>query len=451
MHNTRYIAAIYLLICGLFFSLDARSEQDLRAIHSELLESINLLKDKKYAQACVKLKLLPSLDKADTDPIAKQLRLNINYIQGQCFAGLGLYEDAKTYFKILIEEDPDQARPYLDLAIIYQYLGEFELAEDIYQQVLELNSLESGVRKKVEAMRKVNPEKIQYGVELTTGLLVDNNLVNSPSSASVVIYGKEFFFNENLRPTEATGVYVGANASVSKLLDNDKRLSLQMNIASSNYLNKPDGNTLLVDFIGGYHAKWGESEYAIEPRFASVSIGGESLLNITSIGARYTTFLNNNIRLSPMLEYSSYQYTSAFDRSADIIKPQVLVNYSYNQNLMFIGVWALNFASAKESQNSYTGSRYEMGVRYRYNSNLLFGIDYSLNTLDFDKQLEAFDEKRADTRHAFNINSSLNLKGLGFPRLTLDVGVNHFQNDSNIDLYTNNRTQFYSLIKYTAF
>lgn len=451
MHKLKQFASMLTIVLGLLYSFEVRSEQDLRAIHTELLDSINLLKDKKYAEACVKLKLLPTLDKSTNDPIVKQLQLNIYYIQGQCFAGLGLYDDAKNYFQVLIEEDPEQARPYLDLAIIHQYLGEFELAEDIYERVLDLNNLEPDVHKKVLAMRKVNPEKLQYNLELLTGMLVDNNLVNSPSAASVVIYGKEFFFNENLRPTEANGVYLGANASVSKLLDNDKRLSLKMNVASSNYLNKPDGNTLLVDFVGGYHAKLGQSEYGIEPRFASVSIGGETLLNIASLGARFTTFLNNEIRVSPMLEYAQYDYTSSTDRSADVLRPQVLVNYSYNQQLMFIGVWTMNIASAKEKQNSYTGIRYEIGARYRHNSNLMFGVDYSLNGLDFDEQLDAFDVKREDTRHSFNINSSLNLKGLGFPRLTLDVGINHFQNDSNIGLYANQRTQFYSLVRYVAF
>ncbi|MDC2890199.1 tetratricopeptide repeat protein [Psychrosphaera algicola] len=61
---------------------------------------------------------------------------------------MGLYDDAKNYFQVLIEEDPEQARPYLDLAIIHQYLGEFDLAEDIYERVLDLNSLEPDVHKK---------------------------------------------------------------------------------------------------------------------------------------------------------------------------------------------------------------------------------------------------------------------------------------------------------------
>ncbi|MDC2890198.1 hypothetical protein [Psychrosphaera algicola] len=89
MHNLRQFSAIFTLVWGLICSFDVRSEQDLRAIHTELLESINLLKDKKYAEACVKLKLLPTLDESSNDPISKTTSTKYLLYSGTVFCGIG--------------------------------------------------------------------------------------------------------------------------------------------------------------------------------------------------------------------------------------------------------------------------------------------------------------------------------------------------------------------------
>lgn len=427
------------------------AQQDLRAINTELHQAISFLQEKKYAEACVKLKLLPDLENPSSNPVAAQLQRNIFYIQGQCFAGLGLYEDAKPYFLKIIEQDAEQPRPYLDLAIIYQYLGEFDKAEDIYKQVLELDALDNSVRKKIETIRSVNPKKLNYAVELSAGFLTDNNLTNSPSAESIIIYGQEFFLGQNIQPTEAQGAHAGVNASVNKLLSNTQRLSVKANVNSSTYIDKPDGNTLLVDLLAGYHFKYGHSEYAIEPRFSSVSLGGEALLNIASIGIRYSTFINNNLRITPILEYGSFSYTSDSQRDVSAVTPRVILNYSYDDELMIQGGWSTSIATADNDQNSYDSTQFDLGVRYRVNSNIILSADMVYSTSDYGGSIEAFELKRSDTRSFNNLNASFNLKQFDLPRFTLDIGINQFTNDSNITLYENDRQQIYSYLKYTVF
>jgi hypothetical protein len=54
-------------------STSANTSENLRDINEELLTSVNLIKDKRYAEACVKLKLLLTLKNKDTDPVERQL------------------------------------------------------------------------------------------------------------------------------------------------------------------------------------------------------------------------------------------------------------------------------------------------------------------------------------------------------------------------------------------
>jgi hypothetical protein len=432
-------------------STSANTSENLRDINEELLTSVNLIKDKRYAEACVKLKLLPTLKNKDTDPVERQLQLNIFYMQGQCFAGLGLYGEAKKFFLEVTERDPEQARPYLDLAMIYQYLGEFEQAEMTYQRVLLLDTLTDETRTKIINMRNVNPQNLSYGLELIAGGLMDDNLKNSPSSNSVVIYGQDFVLGDNLRPSEAQGLFLGINGAVDKLLSNDNRLSAQINISSSTYAEKSAGNTIVMDLLGGYQMKVGESEYAIEPRFASISLGGEVLLNITSAAFRYTTFVSNQLRISPILEYANYSYTSDTERSATIWRPQLLFTYTYSPDLIIDGMWVSGSAAADNDVNSYTSTTYEIGAKYRFSNNIILSAEVSSVSVTYDAVWEAFEKTREDSRTNFNINASYNLRGFGLERFTLDVGMNSFQNSSNVGLYEYDRSQYYTYFKYVVF
>lgn len=432
-------------------SVCAQTDEQLKDINAQLLESINLLKEKQYARACVKLKLLPALTNTSTNAIEKQLQINIHYLQGQCFSGLGLYDEAKEYFNKVIQEDPEQPRPYLDLAIIYQYLGEFESAERIYERVLNLPTLNDEVRTKINKMRGVNPEKLSYSLELSFGALIDDNVINAPTESSFIIYDNEFMLSDNLRPTQTQGAFVGVKGAVDKLLSNDNRISASLNVETTLYPEESKGDTLLVDLVAGYQKKVGESEYAIEPRYASVSLGGEVLLNVTAISARYTTFVSNNVRLSPILEYSSYSYTSDSERDVTFIKPQLLANYTYSPEIIFNALWYTTTGDANKKVNSYDSTVFEIGGKYKFDTNLILEMDYRVNSMTYAEVLQGFNRTRKDNRTSFNVNASYNFRPIGFERVTLDIGINSYDNSSNIELYDHSRTQYYAIAKYVVF
>ena len=431
---------------------NTENSSELRDINAQLLESINLLKEKQYAQACVKLKLLPELKNVASNDVEKQLQLNIFYLQGQCFSGLGLYDEAKEYFLKVIADDPNQPRPYLDLALIYQYLGEFSAAEGIYKRVLRLPTLNSDIKDKISRMRNVNPEMLSYTLEVAAGGLHDDNLINLPSADTITIYGdKELVLGDNLRPSPTQGLFLGVNASVTKLLSNDNRITAKINVESSTYPQESKGDTVLTDLTAGYHKKIGESEYGIEPRFASISLGGEVLLNVTALTARYTTFFSSNIRISPMLEYLNYSYTGDSARDVSILMPQLMASYTYSPELIFNGLLAIGTATANEDIHSYDNTILELGVKYKFNPNLILSFDYRVDDVEYGAETPAFTTKRADTRSHLNLQASYNFRDIGFDRMTLDVGIKNYDNASNVALYEHTRAQYYAIVKYVVF
>jgi hypothetical protein len=70
-----------------------------------------------------------------------------------------------------------------------------------------------------------------------------------------------------------------------------------------------------------------------------------------------------------------------------------------------------------------------------------------MNSISYDGEIEGFGKVRDDGRTTINVNASYNLGGFSdfMKRATIDIGGSIYQNDSNIKLFENDRTQFYVL------
>ncbi|MFT5003160.1 MAG: tetratricopeptide (TPR) repeat protein [Flavobacteriales bacterium] len=429
----------------------AANTVDLRVINQKVNLAIKRIKKKQYAQACAELVNLPKVSdlSGSTKDQAAQLQLNIYYSMGQCHAGLGLYAQAKDNFEIVVNADRSQPRPFLDLALTHQYLGEFEQANQQYNNLLGMSTLSQTVRNKVEVLLRNSPYAFKYFVDFTTGVLADNNINNAPSVSSITIYDEEFILNKDNQPISATGINAGLKLRFSKLLDRYSSLSGLANFTTTAFTGNEDHNFTVFDLSAAYHHKMWGGEYSIAPRYANVTIGGSNLLNVLGFDVTFAMLAQQNLRILGKVGYQMYSYSDDSTRDLTEIKPQLIVNYQLYDGLLLSSKLGYSIANAENSAQSSTGVTIDLGVNYAVRPELLLSASYELNPSTYDSELVGFDKIRSDTRAHYNLEASYNLKDYSWQRVTIDIGIDVFEAESNIEIFKNSRSQVYLLFRFT--
>jgi len=417
-------------------------------LSGDVVNAVKLIKGKQYAKACSALNSIyddKSLLEQTAD--AQQTQSNIYYLLGQCYAGLGLYEQSKEQLEKVVIASPLEPRPYLDLALINQYLGNFDAANEKFDALLAMNDLSPELREKIESITDKSPDAWNYYVNFFGGGLSDSNINNAPISDSITIYNQEFTFNSESRPIDATGVNLGLTAQVSKLLSKTSYISGQVELSSTTFGDFSKQNHTYVDLNISYNSKFWNGEYFVQPRFATVNIGGENFLNLFGVQGGYVTMLSDSLRMNANLGYHQYTYSDDSDRDISQIKPEVLLNYRLLDDLVLYSSVALSMGTASDDIYSYSDMILKVGTDYSLFDSLMLSLSYKMNSISYDGEIEGFGKVRDDGRTTINVNASYNLGGFSdfMKRATIDIGGSVYQNDSNIALFENDRTQFYVL------
>ena len=183
---------VTVVVCAVLISSYSEANASLsnQKVGQVILDSVKLVKEFQHAAACDLLSTLPE----DLHENSRQLGLNSLFLKGQCYAGLGLNSQAKSYFEQLLELDPKAPRPYLDLALVYQYLGEIDKATSTYEKLLEIEGLSDQVSVNVEKLFSQRPDAIKWKIAGSLGGIIASNINNAPIAESIKIYGIEFIF-----------------------------------------------------------------------------------------------------------------------------------------------------------------------------------------------------------------------------------------------------------------
>jgi hypothetical protein len=432
-------------------SLASSSTVNLIEVNNKINLALKGIKNKQYAQACAQLLNLPVVSdlSAGKKDKARQLQLNIYYSMGQCHAGLGLYTQAKNYFEKVVNADKSQPRPFLDLALTYQYLGEFEQANKQYDDLLAMPTLNQTVRNKVETIVDNSPYALKYFVDFSTGVLVDSNVNNAPTVDSFIIYDEEFILNEDNQPISAMGINAGVKLRFSKLWDRYSSWSGMANVTTTAFMGNEDHSVTVFDLSGSYHRKMWGGEYSISSRYANVSIGGSPLLSLIGFDVTLAMITHKNLRILGKMGYQMYGYSGESTRDLTEIKPELIVNYQIYDGLLLFSKLGYSLASAENSAYSFTGATIDLGVNYAFQPELLLSASYKLNPNTYDSELAGFGKVRTDTRTHYNLEASYNFKNFSWQRVTIDVGIDMFAATSNIEAFSNERSQMYLLFRFT--
>lgn len=454
--NHQLLSAGTGLLCLLAFSgtvaadtssTDADMALSASQINDRLLQATKSINARDYAQACSELRLLPQ-ELYEPQP---QLTYNTWFLLGQCHAGLGLYDEARGYFQKVVEADPDAPRPRLDLALIEQYQGNFGAANEQFDYLLDEAELSEDIEEKVDALYSQRPDRLRYFIEGEFGTVSDSNINYGPDGESMRIYDKEFVFNREARPISSTGVHTGLNLTVEKLLNKKSRIGGRLSIDGTTYSDNEDFNHQILDLHVAYRRKLWEGEYMIQPRYASVTLGEETLFTVMGLEGGYAWLQSSDLRLTGLFSYKNYTYSTDDRRNTGEFKPQLLASYRHSDQVILNGRFAYAIGNASEQSYGYSDLELGAGVSYAFSPALMASLDYEMSSTSYAGELEGFDATRQDDRTKISAEVTYNLQQLGdfFKRFNLDLGVRNYTNSSNIALYQNSRTQSYLTVRCT--
>ncbi len=413
-------------------------------INSQVLAAAKLLKKGDHALACSVLKNLPK----KVSP-RNQLMLNIQFLLGQCSAGLGLYQDAQQYFEKVVELDPNQARPHLDLALVYQYTGDYRAATKQYNTLLDMPNVQPKVKNKIEYLLDNRPDALRYHVEFSAGLIVDSNVNNGPTSETIDIYDKEFTFNIESLPISASGKGFGGALSIEKLLDRSSRLKGRISLTNAAYEQSDQYDSSVLDASILYSKKKGQAEFSIKPSIVSVTLGSEPLLSVLGVDGSMSKVLESGMRMNTLLGYQNFQYSQNSDINVQLLRTQLSFKSHYASSLILNSNVGFGIGSGVNSDNSYNQVSLGMGVDYSPLTSLLFTLSYQLNSTGYNGKISGFDSARNDIRSHILGVMSYNLKAWSMPRVTLETGLNIYDNRSNIEVYDSKRNQVFAIMRVT--
>lgn len=414
-------------------------------INERLIQAAKAIAARDYALACSELTLVSG----DIDSREPQLTYNAWYLLGQCHAGLGMYEEARDDLRKVVEADPAAARPRLDLAMVEQYLGDFAAAGQQFSDLREMDNLDPSVRDKIDDIYGQRPDRLQYGAEGFFGVISDSNINYGPDTDVLHLYNRDLALNRESRPQSSPGRQMGLALTADKLIDRRSRLGGRLSLATTRYSEISDFDSQVLDLQVAWRQKaWG-GEYLLQPRYATVTLGGSSLYSITGIEGGYAWLYNDDLRLTAMTGYRQYSYSVASERSTTELKPWLQADYRYSGNLILNARLGYTLARAGESAYSYRDMELALGIDYVIGSSLLLSLNSETSSTDYDGKLEAYDARRSDKHGRFSAELSWNLQQFGdvLKRFSFDLGVRNYTNHSNVDLYQNSRTQSYLTVR----
>jgi Tfp pilus assembly protein PilF len=100
------------------------------------------------------LALLLAASPAYADNARKQAKAQVDF--GISVAQKGLWREAIFRWKKAVEIDPSYAAAWNNLAIAYEYEGQFESARDAYEKALKLDPTNNFIRQNYDFFKEIN-------------------------------------------------------------------------------------------------------------------------------------------------------------------------------------------------------------------------------------------------------------------------------------------------------
>jgi len=414
--------------------LKEMSPEDVEALDKRLAEALMLYYDRDYARAL---------------PIFREISAQVETMDIMFWFAISAFrsgdpESAIRKFKEMLAIDPGLSRVRLELATAYIGTGQYDLARQELEEVLESSPPES-VRKNIEKLQAVldsKTRKLFPHARLSTGIQYDSNVSTGPDRETVGVPGGGTIRLGSSQKALSDTVFV-LDFAGNALYDLKDRGGLMWNTEGSFYqthnfdFHQFDFTNLRVTTGPWYAGKKGILKIPVA--FAHNVFGHDPLFDTVYIRPSYEHFFSKKISLRGVFTYASESYDQAFRKGLDNINRIFTFNPNFYLNnrrdLVSVDLTYEN-KNANAIQWSYNALNFGVSYYSRFRKAWEFFASYRYFDRDYKGPAPLWSYHREDTRHNFYSVLSRDIR----KHLTASVYFNWIENDSNADLYDFDKT-----------
>lgn len=407
----------------LIFTCSSVSASDIKDIH-------RLIESQKYQEA---YKLADSIKlENEGDPA-------FDYYYALSALETGHPDKAVFALERVIANQPDNQAAKLDLARAYYLKGEFEKSKTLFKLVLDTsppNNVRNNINsylKRIEKFLAANSYQTTAFAELSVGW--DSNINSASDETTISLSNILFTLDSN--KVDALFSTIKASGNYLKRINKFNSYFIGGQVKSRDNISQ-DYDTDDLMLRTGYLYINDKTRLTIPVSYQSTYLNRENYRSVFSLSTELTQFNNKNEFNSYVLQYgmTTYDQRSSLNLqymnlgfSNNMLSP----SDSYiNTISLFLGTEVPEDSSNKQNTRDYGGLAYQWGNVTNK------GLYTRMNVYNFKHQAtnQTLGKKRIDTL----ANVLLGYKSQPFKNWTIDSTVGYLNNESNIGIYSYNRT-----------
>ncbi|MDG6881397.1 TPR repeat-containing protein NMB0313 precursor [Phocoenobacter uteri] len=368
------------------------------------------------------------------------------FAQAHLAKAKGDNEIAEDYFQQVLDLYPQFVRARLDLARTQFENKKNSSAKQNFSQI-DTTSLPVAVTNNINAYLNALKIRDDWHGNMGIGLVHSRNLNQSSQDYRCFLrLPNGFCINDRKAPKALNATGLSYEIALGKRIELWDQHGIEMRGLwyGKNYKDHKDYNESTLSLSVGYNYQNANNSLSIAPTFEYVFDGNHALYRSFGGQAEWshniTPNLNSNIELSyKKLDYIDNDYKNNEGNQFNFYSS---LSYGITSNTLLFGGIDLGKSHTKQIVNSYKKYRARLGLQTQFNNGFNVALLGSLEKRRFDGYNGSLQAKRHDKKQTYSI--SLGNENWAIYDFKPSFTVEHIRNKSNVDwLYSYNKTNFY--------
>ena len=414
--------------------LEKMSPEEIEALDKKLAEALILYYDRDYARAL---------------PIFREIASHVETMDIMFWIAVSSFragdaESAIKKFKEMLAIDPNLPRVRLELATVYFWTGQYDLARQELKRVLETNPPES-VKMNIERLQAAVDEKTKKlfpHVRLSGAFYYDSNVSTGPDRATVGVPGGGTIFLGTSQTALSDTVFA-LDFAGNALYDLQERGGLMWNTEGYFYqthdtdLTQFDFSNIRVTTGPWWVGKQGVLKIPVA--YVHNIFGQEPLFDTVYISPSYEHFFSKTFSVRTVFTYSSDSYDQTYLEGQDNINRIWTFNPNiYLNNRKDLISVEISYENKDANQSRWSYDALDIGVSYysKFKRAWEFFTSYKYFDRNYKGPAPLWPYNRQDSRQNFYMVLSRDIR----KHLTASAFFNYIDNNTNTDLYDFDKT-----------
>ena len=381
-------------------------------------------------------KLLTELEKRHSGDHARENQ--VQFLLGLLDMAERDYDSAISRFRRILVSEPKTVRVRLEIGRAFFLQGRYGDAEREFLYA-RAGKLPPAVLANIDRYLNAIRQRRTFSYGLSFSITPDSNLNAGPATDTVSLYGLPFQLSPNAKANSGVGLSLDASAEWAPRVGRQAKWRFGALLHRAQYRQTQfDDMTLALysgphltlkrwdlNLLGNVSRRWyGDRGYAI-------SYG-------PSADATYFVTTHLGVGLSAALSWIEYDVNTlqnGLGRSAS-------VNFFYTPTTASFLRGAATVGRQDARIPAYAFDSVQLGLSYtrEFAGGLTAGLAPTFTMINYDAPLAAFAQARRDRQYAIQV--SVLERKIDFHGLTPRIAYIFIRNDSNLDLYTFQRSRF---------